>query len=465
MLLPPDMVVDLVTLQENGLPYDDLLQGMMASGFDPKATRQLLEKAGERMKKPLLRPGGVEDGGFLVEDPVLFPEPGSWWVVFQEALERSRSELPEEAVPVVADFLRLLSRSDDVAQVREAWPFDDADWLERLTRTGDRVEARWPEPDGPGIYRREHACVLIRSRTTSILVDPIQLQRRLPSMRGAPMHPGVVPVDAVAISHSHVDHWHLPSLLGRLAGPEQPVLVPRVPRLNLLTPVDFQAALRACGQKVLAPAWHETVKVGDIEVEVLPFYGEQPASEGPRFREGLRSWGNCYRFDTEDFSCLVLVDTGTDPEGGMVEAVAESCRRKGPVDVVLACQREFLSPFFGGLSHYWAALPWSQLRALYQDYREGRLKSATAGPSGAAEVCAVARARHFLAYANGYEGMGQPITDVGWGDGEPSEAVCNARMREHLARLGAPVEVGEWSPGEVARVSGGRLRVERPSLG
>ncbi|WP_309896444.1 MBL fold metallo-hydrolase [Archangium sp.] len=462
MVLPPDMVLDLVTLGEQGVPYDDLLRGLLASGFEPEATRRMLARANERLKTPLLRPQGVEDGGFLVEEPVLFPEAGSWWVIFQQAMERSRSELPEEAVPVVAEFLRLLSRSEDVERVREAWPFDDAEWLERLTR-GGTPDSRWPEPDGPGIYRREHACVLIRSRTTSILVDPIQLQRRLPSMRGAPLHPGVEQVDAVAITHSHVDHWHLPSLLGRLSGAEFPVLVPRVPRLNLLTPVDFQAVLRACGQRVLAPGWHETTKVGDIEVEVLPFYGEQPTRDGPRYREGLRSWGNCYRFDTEDFSCLLLVDSGTDPEGGMAEAVAESCRRRGPVDVVLACQREFLSPFFGGLSHYWAALPWARLQALYGDYREGRLKSATAGPSGAAEVCAAARSRSFLAYANGYEGMGQPITDVGWGDGEPSEAQCNARMREHLARLGVRVEVGEWRPGEVARFSAGRLRVERPA--
>lgn len=462
MVLPPDLLVDLVNLPEQGVPFDELLHGLMASEFAPDAVRRMLEQTNAELKAPLLRPRGVEDGGFLVEEPLLFPEPGPWWVVFQQAMERSRSALPEEAVPVVADFLRRLCRSEDAGQVREAWPFDDTEWLERLTQGGPPT-ARWPEPDGPGIYRREHACLLIRSRTTSILVDPIQLQRRLPSMRGAPLHPGAERVDAVAITHSHVDHWHLPSLLGRLEGPEAPVLVPRVPRLNLLTPVDFQAVLRTCGQTALAPGWHETVKVGDIEVEVLPFYGEQPTRDGPRLREGLRNWGNCYRFDTEDFSCLVLVDSGTDPEGGMAEAVAASCRRKGPVDVVLACQREFLSPFFGGLSHYWAALPWQQLQALHRDYREGRLRSATAGPSGAAEVCVAAQARVFLAYANGFEGMGQPITDVGWGDGEPSEARCNARMREHLARLGAAVEVGEWCPGDVARLSGGHLRVERPA--
>lgn len=459
MLLPPELIVDLLPLPELALPFDALLAGLLAAEFEPEAARRLLERTNASLAQPRLRPQGVEDGGPLVEPSVWFPDAGRWWIVFQEALERSRSELSPEAVPVVADLLRVLSRTDDPARVREAWPFDDTEWLERLTR-GGAPSVRWVEPDGPGLYRREHACLLLRSRTHSLLVDPIQLQRRLPSMRGAPLAPVARPVDAVAITHSHVDHWHVPSLLAQLT-PDAPVLVPRVPRQNLLTPVDFQAVLDTCGQKALAPGWHEVLQVGDITVEVLPFHGEQPAPDGPRLPEGLRSWGNCYRFETEDFSCIVLVDGGVDPEGSVVEAVAESRRRRGPVDVVLCCQREFLSPFFGGLSHYWAALPWERLRALYGAYREGRLQSSTAGPLGAAQACAAAGARHFLAYANGFEGVGRPITDVGWGDGEPSEAACNARMREHLARLGVPTRVGEWNPGDVARVRGGELRIER----
>jgi L-ascorbate metabolism protein UlaG (beta-lactamase superfamily) len=458
MALSPDLFVDLLPLPELHVPFDELLRELMAAEFDPDAARRMFERVNRGLAVPSLRPEGVEDGGPLVTPSVLFPEAGRWWVVFQEALERSRSELPEEAVPVVADFLRVLARSPDAARVREAWPFDDAEWLERLT-CAPEPPARWREPDGPGIYRREHACLLIRSRTHGLLLDPIQLQRRLSGMRGAPLYPDTR-VDAVAITHSHVDHWHLPSLLGQVAR-EAPVVVPRVPRRNLLTTVDFQAVLATCGQTALTPRWGEVLRVGDLEVEILPFHGEQPAPDGPPLPEGLRSWGNCYRVDTEDFSCIVLVDGGADPEGSVVEVVAESRRRRGPVDVVLCCQREFLSPFFGGLSHYWAALPWERLRALYREYREGRLKSSTAGAVGAAEACAAAGARHFLAYANGFEGLGQPITDVGWGDGEPSEAACNTRMREHLARLGAPTRVEAWNPGDVARVSGGTLQVER----
>jgi hypothetical protein len=305
----------------------------------------------------------------------------------------------------------------------------------------------------------EHATLLIRSRTTGILLDPISLQRRLPSMRR--LLPRMPPeaVDAVAITHGHVDHWHMPSLLANLARAEQPVLVPRVPFPSVLTFEDFQASLRLCGQTALAPAWGETVKVGDIEIDVLPFYGEQPVRDGPPLREGLRNWGNCYRFTTEDFSCLVLVDGGADPAGDMTQVVAESCRKRGPVDVLLACQREFLSPFFGGLSHYWASLPWSRLHSLYQELRAGTLRTATAGARGAAEACAAAQARYFLAYANGYEGMDHPITDVGWGDGEPPEARCNEVMREALARLGGSTQVLEWKPGTLAHLDRGALEL------
>jgi L-ascorbate metabolism protein UlaG (beta-lactamase superfamily) len=456
-----DFIVDLVPLPElGGIRFGDLLEGMRRVGLEPRATRELLERANEQLPTPVLRAKGVEDGGHLVEERVLFPETSTWWVVFQDGEARLSSSLPEEAVHPVADFFRVATHARELRQVREAWPFDEEAWMDQLV-VPSPSRPRWLEPEGPGIYRREHASLLIRSRTTGLLVDPIGLQRRLLNIRDAPINLRPEAVDAVAITHSHVDHWHVPSLLARLARPDIPVLVPRVPRVNLLTFQDFAATLRACGQTVQAPAWGETVKVGDIEIDILPFYGEQPTREGPRLREGLRSWGNCYRINTEDFSCVLLVDSGVDPEGGMAEVLAESCRRRGPVDVVLCCQREFQSPFFGGLSHYWAALPWERLQGLHRDLERGRLPSTTAGVQGAVEACAAARARYFLAYANGFEGVGRPITDIGWGEGEPSEASSNARMREELARQGLGTQVLEWCPGDVARVERGQVKLSR----
>ncbi|WP_375760339.1 MBL fold metallo-hydrolase [Corallococcus exercitus] len=462
MRFAPDVVVDLTPLpgDEGGLPFTELLQELLRRGFEPEASRRLLEDANARLRRPLLRPGAVEDGGPLVDDGVLFPEPGPWWWVLQQGESRWSTRLEPEAVPVVADFLRAVARADTLDEVRAAWPFDAEDFEDALFRATP-PEAPWPEPSGPGLYRREHASLLVCSRTTSVLVDPISLQRRLPHIGSVPGNLAPEALGAVALTHGHTDHWHVPSLLAHLPRRDTPVLVPRVPRVNLLTPQDFSHVLDACGQAVQAPAWGESRRVGDLRVDVLPFHGEQPAPDGPPLPEGLRSWGNCYRFDTGDFSCLVLVDSGDDPAGRMAEAVARSREAHGPVDVVLACQREFLAPFFGGLSHYWAALPWARLRGLYADHQAGRLRSSTAGPAGVAELCALAGARYFLPYANGFEGVGRAISDVGWGEGEPSEAACNARVREQLARRGATTEVVDWKPGDVARFARGRLVLER----
>jgi L-ascorbate metabolism protein UlaG (beta-lactamase superfamily) len=389
---------------------------------------------------------------------VLVPQKSTWWFVLQDPEERLSTSLDVESVPVLADFLRRITHTQDMEEVRQAWPFDGEEWLDRLfTKSPDLL---WPMPTGPGIYRLEHATLLIRSRTTGILLDPISLQRRLPNMRRLLARMPREAVDAVAITHGHVDHWHLPSLLANVARPGIPVIVPRVPFPSLLTFEDFQSTLRLAGQETRVAPWGETLKVGDIEIDVLPFYGEQPLREGAPLREGLRNWGNCYRFTTEDFSCLVLVDSGADPAGDITQVVAESQKKRGPVDVVLACQRTFLSPFFGGLSHYWASMPWSQLRGLYQDYRAGKLRCATAGTEGGAEACAAAGARYFLGYANGFEGMDRPISDVGWGDGEPSEERCNAKMREGLAGMKASTQVIDWKPGHVARFQRGRLEIE-----
>jgi L-ascorbate metabolism protein UlaG (beta-lactamase superfamily) len=462
MRFAPDVIVDLTPLPGliSELPFGPLLAGLLRLHFDPRLSQKLLEAANAPLPRPLLRPGAVEDGGLLVEDAVLFPDEGSWWCVLQQGEARWRTPLEPEDVPVVADFLRSAARASTLEEVREAWPFDDESWRDSLFLPTP-PEHPWPEPSGPGLYRREHASVLVSSRTTSVLVDPIPLQRRMNHIGKVPGNLSPESVGAVAITHGHVDHWHVPSLLAHLPGQDTPVLVPRVPRVNLLTLQDFSQVLRTCGQRAWAPEWGEAPRVGDIQVDVLPFYGEQPTAVGPRPPEGLRSWGNCYRFSTEDFSCLVLVDSGDDPEGRMAEVVARSRQERGPVDVVLACQREFFSPFFGGLSHYWATLSWDSLRRLYAEHQAGQLRSATAGPAGIAELCAAAGARYFLPYANGFEGVGRSITDVGWGDGEPSEAHCNARVREELARLGARTEVVDWKPGDVARFERGRLVLER----
>ena len=143
----------------------------------------------------------------------------------------------------------------------------------------------------------------------------------------------------------------------------------------------------------------------------------------------------------------------------MEDVVRESCEARGPVDVVLSCLREFACPFFGGLEHYWSVLTLRRLHELYQSFMKGQLPSTTAGPQLVASLCKLANARNYLPYANGYEGVGVAISDIGWGSGEGSEAIAVEHVRRALSRIGAPTAAMEWITGDCASFVHGHMRV------
>jgi hypothetical protein len=201
--------------------------------------------------------------------------------------------------------------------------------------------------------------------------------------------------------------------------------------------------------------------VGDIDLDVLPFFGEQPTRDAPGPDAAIRNWGNCYRFNTEDFSAIVLVDSGADPLGSMVDVVRSSVESRGPVDVVLSCLREFESPFFGGLTMEWATLPFARLQQLHAQLTSRSLPSTTAGAEGTAELCEAAGARYYLPYANGFSGPGAPISDVGWGAGEPSEAALVTKVSASLARRKAKTAARNWNPGDSVSLGRRALRLRR----
>ena len=72
-----------------------------------------------------------------------------------------------------------------------------------------------------------------------------------------------------------------------------PVIVPKVEVPSILCD-DLSRILRQCGLRAVRdPAWFSApIVMGDIEIHVLPFFGEQPLrSETPRSKM-LRNWGN-----------------------------------------------------------------------------------------------------------------------------------------------------------------------------
>lgn len=438
---------------------DFLRSELIGARFDREKSARIVADglAGFGLPPDLLSPDAILAGELFASRSLLLAEDLRWQLLGYDLPDGGACLIPLEPPQLLAlgDLCRA-DRSDDEARLRSVEMFDSA-LVGSLFRDA-RPTSRWPETVEPGLYRREHASLVVRSKTTTLIVDPIPMMAMLPRISETPLDPTTRP-DAILVTHSHWDHWNLPSLLRTAGDPKVPVIVPAVPRRNLLCESDFAEALAAVGQHAVRAPWHSTHRIGDIEIDVLPFYGEQPTRDDAPALEGLRSWGNCYRFNTPDFSAIILVDSGVDALGSAASAVLESVRRHGPPDVLLSCLRSFACPFFGGLPLYWATLPFARLEELFALHDRSALPSTTAGTEGIAALCAEAGIPRFMPYAHGFEGIGAPIGDIGWGEGEPSEADAASDLQARLEKLGAPTKVLRWNTGEVARFGNQEVRI------
>src|SRR5205814_95210 len=143
-------------------------------------------------------------------------------------------------------------------------------------------------------------------------------------------------------------------------------------------------------------------------------------------------------FNTPEFSVLMLVDSGVDPEGSMLDVIRRSVDERGPIDVVVSQVSEFPEGVNLGLPHYACVLPFDYVASLS---REPRRDSITLGPSGLGEACRVAQARYFLPYAHGFRGIGRQPRSAETGKGEASL----------LSALSVkPTQCLDWLPGGVA---------------
>ncbi|MBC7977419.1 MAG: MBL fold metallo-hydrolase [Myxococcales bacterium] len=458
MIFRPEVGIAFVRAAD-WFPYVQLLHEFRRARFASDPCRAALDRLfAAGLARELISPTAFEDDGLIASARAIYPVAGDLSLQFHtHTAAGAPLTLPipladDDIVPAV-DMLRLGFRAPSADAFRAEYADLGDVFLDRITTRDPAPRPRWAVPRRPGIYRREHATLVIRSETTTLLVDPLVRHMSMPSLWAMP--DTREPVDGILISHSHTDHWSPLALIERAVDPATPIVVPRVPRRSLLTLPDMAHELRTLGLHALAPAWGETIQIGDITIDILPFYGEQPTRDEPLADPALRSHGNCYRIETPQLSALILTDAGTDPAGSMVAVADASRRQRGPVDVTLACLREFASPFFGGLAMYWAVLPLGLLRDLFARYEAGRLPSTTAGPAGIAAVCAAAGARYFLPYAHGYEAPFTPITDTGWGEGEPPEATLLAALATELASLGASTQPIAWDVGD--RISVGAV--------
>jgi Beta-lactamase superfamily domain len=306
--------------------------------------------------------------------------------------------------------------------------------------------ATYASPAG-ALMRREHASVELQSSDgTRIVFDPV-FQSLDMGFAGImpPPDPGVT---AAFVTHSHGDHFDV-ATLDFLAADGTEIYLPKVP-CNSLLAADMYEYLGLCDIPRQRCELGSLTDIGNVTVEALPFYGEQPSVRVGPADARLRNWGSCYRVDTPHFSVLLLADSGSDPSGHMLSVISESVMRRGPIDVVLGCLRDIYLPFeIDGLPTYYTVLPMSGIRADYDLMRRGKLPSATLGISGMAKACAEARAQVFLPYAHGLTGYGEPIRDnlFGPGQGRDERTAC-AALSDELGRIGCDTRVVSWDPGD-----------------
>ena len=464
MIVRRGITLHVVERETETLPFvGSLLRRWMELGFEPAGCRRALEdilrEPGSGASESLLNPRAVTDGGLFATDELLYPpaELALRIRAFDAPNCLVRARLDESSVGEVAALLRWLTGS------AEAVP--DTSWLpERVLAELARPEPdpppEFPRIEEPGIYRREHGCVVIRSHTTALMLDPVAFW--MPHGLRAPVAIDGA-IDAIFITHGHADHFNVASILAYAKDADTPVVVPPVPRASILAPNDMLATLRMFGQKALAPDWGSSLLFGDIRVDVLPFFGEQPVREGEGPHAGLRNWGSCYRFTTPEFTAIALIDSGVDPLGDMADVVRASREESGPADFVLSSLPRFHSPFFFGLPQYYLTLPFDRLRDLFGQYVEGELPSVTPGPDGIVDVCGAGRPRYYLPYGNGFEGLGSSIEDVGMHIGEPPEAEVVRYLADRFACQGVPTTPITWNPGDRVSLRDGRaLRVACP---
>ncbi len=485
-------------LQETELPYGFIMLEWIRLGFDLEKCREGFNRilAASGMPQNGFRLEGLDDGGLFVTDEILYPNPQAQTLTLSYPDPNFEPPAPtnppgriftaEQMMELVANIKRgmpWLSSSGGGAlpRMRKVDIKVDASNMQGLgdlfrgtdlknaasllgEHAGKAVfqapadEPAWPKISQPGIYRREHASVVIRSRTTTILVDPITLWSGYPGLVHASTRREGEHFDAIFITHTHADHWHPPSIMYWASDSRVPVYVPQVPQRNVLSLDDPSAVLAGFGQKVIAPQWWSSLRVGDIVVDVLPFYGEQPTRDAPGAPPTLRNFGSCYRFNTPDFSVLVLVDSGADPAGSMVQAVRRSVAQRGPADVLLTSLPIFYSPFFLGLGVNFLTLPFYRLQELYAQFIERRLPSVTPGPQGIVEMCEELKPRYYLTYGNGFTAPGAAIEDV-CGDGQPSEAMLLLQISAELKAKKVETTAMHWSPGDMVDFRSGALRL------
>jgi L-ascorbate metabolism protein UlaG (beta-lactamase superfamily) len=314
-----------------------------------------------------------------------------------------------------------------------------------------------------------HNAVLVCSGSTRILLDPLLLAggQSFPATYQPLQVRDLPPLDAVLITHSHRDHFDIASLVQ--FAPDTRLVVPRVERETLLAAHMADRAREVGFTYVTELDWWQSLRIGDVEVHALPFYGEQP-TDGEMLHPAIRNAGNLYLVRTPRLSAAFLVDAGRDGQGDVRQVAAQARERYGPVDVVFSGYRGWLTypvqHIFSSVARYILFVPPAQWTV-----RQQIMNTA----DDALDVAERWGARYLVPYADG----GAPwYWRIGLGprlDAERSEVVAFDPVPERVAEaaanrtqtpdgriLSSPVSVLLLRPGDAVYDVAHGAHVRRP---
>ncbi|MCA9670268.1 MAG: MBL fold metallo-hydrolase [Myxococcales bacterium] len=178
----------------------------------------------------------------------------------------------------------------------------------------------------PELLFVSHSCLFVRGERASVIFDPAILSST-EALASAGRRPYALigQADAVFVTHNHWDHLSCETML-RI--PRQtPIYVPRLSEPSLANP-PMRVVLEAFGFTNVREAapWDE-VTVGDIDVLIVPFFGE-PFGVGSRFD------GFTYHVEVSGHALYGTVDAWRD-EAGDMDPVIEALRQRKRVDTLL----------------------------------------------------------------------------------------------------------------------------------
>ncbi|HEY2510399.1 MAG TPA: MBL fold metallo-hydrolase [Polyangiaceae bacterium] len=415
---------------------------LLERAFSPQALGQLYERPGVLREACLYPPAGDITPATLV---IQAPEAGRASV----AVPLGR-ELAADLAHWIADCCTR-GAAPRSAGARGLW--------EALESAGALTSSPPPRPRPlDDVTFVGHAGAAVAVGGARVLVDPFLL----PAAPGA--HGGYRPLlaselapDAIAITHSHPDHFDVGSLLR--FGPDVPIYVPYVARESLLA-IDMERRLTELGfRRVTALRAGQSAAILGARLHALPFYGEQP-TEGEVLHPEVRNEGNVYVVEGDGRRVALLADAGRDRDGDVRRLAEEQREALGAADVVLGGHRAWrmvpVQYVASSVARYLLFVPrrsWGEPMQIMNDADDLLVSAARWG------------ARYAVPYANGgapwfwEHGLGPRLDGaeaVGDRDFDPDLAPLAIAHARRAQRGEALPDIVALHPGERLRFGAGR---------